>query len=184
MKINEKSVISSCQSGKLEDFGLLYEGYVKKIYNFIYYKTYNREVAEDITSQVFFKALSKINKFDNSGSFSAWLYTIARNTIIDYYRAYHPQSDIDDFWDLEDNTKIEKDLDVKADLDKVKLYMNKLDSGQREIIMLRIWEEMSYKEISQITGKSEENCRMIFSRTIAKIRKEAIIALFTILFLS
>ncbi len=184
MKINERRIIKSCQAGNLEQFGLLYEQYVKKIYNFTYYKTTSREVAEDLTSQTFFKALNGIGRFDDKGSFSAWLYTIARNTIIDHYRSQRPESNIEDAWDLYDDSDIENEIDVQSDLKKVKKYMTKLDPAQREIVMLRVWEDLSYKEIALITGKSEQNCRMIFSRTIAKIRQEALIALLIIIFLS
>jgi len=184
MEINEKHILANCQAGKLEEFGKIYEKYVKKIYNFTYYKTSSREVAEDLTSQAFFKALSRIDQFDTSGSFSAWIYTIARNGIIDYYRSNHPQSNIEDAFDLVDGTNIERDIDAKEDLKKVKEYIKSLNSTQREILMLRIWEGMSYKEIADITGKSETNCRIIFSRAISKVREQALLALFIIIFLS
>ena len=86
MENDEFAIVQSCQKGSVEDFGRLYDLYIKKIYNFIYYKTHHQETAEDLVSIVFTKALKKINTFDNSGTFSAWLYRIARNTVIDHYR--------------------------------------------------------------------------------------------------
>src|SRR6056297_2278284 len=87
MKQRESQAINNCQQGQLDSFNWLYERYIKKIYNFIYYKTMHQETAEDLTSQTFIKALNKINSFDSEqGTFQAWLYKIARNTVIDHYR--------------------------------------------------------------------------------------------------
>lgn len=61
MAFSEQQVISQCQQGQLDGFGQLYDLYIKKIYNFIYYKTHHQQTAEDLTSQTFLKALSKIN---------------------------------------------------------------------------------------------------------------------------
>ena len=93
----ESQVIKKCQAGELKQFGQLYDSYIKKIYNFVYYKTWHRQTAEDLTSQTFFKALTKIKQFDEiKGSFSSWLYKIARNTVIDYYRQNKADLNIDD----------------------------------------------------------------------------------------
>jgi len=155
-----------------EDFSQLYDKYVKKIFNFIYYKTHHKETAEDLTSETFMKALTKISGFDESkGAFSTWLYQIARNTVIDFYRIKKSNLNIDDIWDLANEENIACDLDTKQKLTEVKKYLKTLKSEQREIVILRVWEGMSYKEISEAMGKSEASCKMAFSRTI-KILKE------------
>lgn len=171
MEIDEKDIVSNCQKGKIDDFSVLYYKYVKKIYKFVYYKVQHRETAEDLTSQTFMKALDKIGSFSNErSSFSTWLYTIARNNVIDFYRTNKNNFDINDIWDLEDNTDIERDADAKGKLEKVEKYLKELKAEQREIIMLRVWEDMSYKEIAEITGKSEGNCKIIFFRAIRTLK--------------
>ena len=155
-----------------DNFGKLYDKHIKKIFNFIYYKTHHKETAEDLTSETFIKALNNLDKFDESkGSFSTWIYKIARNTVIDFYRTKKNSVDIDDIWDLSTDEDILRDLDTAKKLEDVKEYLKTLKSEQREIVMLRVWEEMSYKEISEVMGKSEASCKMAFSRTI-KILKE------------
>ena len=168
----EQNIIAKCQQGQLESFGLLYDKYIEKIYKFVYFKTNHKETAEDITSQVFLKAFNNINSFDNKGSFNAWLYQIARNSIIDFYRLKKNEINIEDIFDLSDQSDIERDMDVKVKLEKVEKYLKHLKPEQREIIMLRIWGQMSYKEIAEILGKSESSCKMMFSRTITVLRKE------------
>lgn len=170
MQDAEKEIIAACQAGATERFGELYDAYVKKIYNFIYYKTHHKETAEDLVSETFRKALSHITTFDNSRSFSAWLYQIARNTVIDHYRTFHAVGNIDDVWDLAGTTDIERDADVKLRLDQISRYIKDLPAHQREIITLRLWESMSYKEIAEIVGKSENTCKMTFSRAIRDLR--------------
>ncbi len=173
MVLDDKKMVLNCQAGHLEDFGLLYEKYIKKIYDFIYYKTTHKETAEDLTSQTFFKALEKINTFNaGQGAFAAWLYQIARHNIIDYYRAKKNDANIEDVWDLAGDEDLDRDLDNKEKLKQIKKYIVKLNAGQREIIIMRVWQEMSYREISEITGKSEDVCRMSFSRAIKKLKQE------------
>jgi RNA polymerase sigma-70 factor (ECF subfamily) len=185
MVIDEKQLIAQCQKGDLEKFGLLYDKYIKKIYDFIYYKTTHQETAEDLTSQTFFKAMDKIGGFDCSkGTFPAWLYRIARNTVIDFYRTRRKEANIDDVWDLSGNEDLERDIDSKEKLAQVEKYLAKLKGEQRDIIIMRVWQSMPYKEIAAAMGKSEASCKMVFSRTIRTLRKEMPLALFIFLFLN
>jgi len=173
MEYNEIEIIKKCQAGNLDDFTLLYDAYVKKIYNFIYYRTQHKETAEDLTSRAFMKALEKISSFENEkGSFSSWLYRIARNSVIDYYRTKKHDADISDIWDLASEENIERDLDTKEKLKKVDEYLKNLKSEQREIIIMRVWQELSYKEIAEIIGKSEASCKMTYARALAKLKQE------------
>jgi len=184
MNIDENKIIVKCQNGDSEAFGLLYDAYIKKIYNFVYYKTHNKETAEDLVSQAFMKALKNINSFKaEKGKFSSWLYAIARNLVIDFYRSTEISENIDDVWDLSDDCDIEKDIDVRNSVANVKQYLQKLSSSQREIVVMRVWEGLSYKEIADILGKSEDSCKMNFSRVIRKLRKEMPLAAF-LLFLT
>jgi len=165
--INQEQIIKECQDGNLDEFGVLYDEYFEKIYNFIYYKTHHKESAEDLTSQTFIKALEKIGNYSpNKGLFSSWIYRIARNKVIDYYRTRKSEKDISDVWDLKSDQDIVSDLDTREKLAEVSKYLAKLNPEQREIVVMRVWDSLSYQEISEIIEKSEANCRMIFSRTI------------------
>jgi RNA polymerase sigma-70 factor (ECF subfamily) len=176
--LEDKDIIARCQIGKLEDFALLYDKYAKKIYSFIYFKTQHKETAEDLVTQVFIKALENINKFEISkGTFQAWIYKIARNKVIDHYRTAKHDTDIEDIWDLEDDSDVQRDIDTKQKLIKVDEYLKKLKSDQREIISMRVWQEMSYQEIAAALGKSEASCKMAFSRAINKLREEMPLAI-------
>jgi RNA polymerase sigma-70 factor (ECF subfamily) len=167
----EENLVIACQNGEPEKFGELYDLYIRKIYDFIYYKTHHKETAEDITSAVFIKAFEKIKSFDHAkGSFSSWVYRIARNSVIDHYRTKKASINIDDVWDLSGKEDMSRDLDTAQKLEKVEKYINALNGEQRDIVMLRVWQEMPYKEIAEIMGKSEASCKMAFSRAMGELR--------------
>ncbi len=185
---NEIQIIKECQSGRLEMFGALYDSYFRKIYDFIFYRTLHKESAQDLTSQTFFKALGSIGSFDpDKGQFSSWLYRIAKNNVIDHYRSSRKDIDIEDVWDLYDHDKDDLHLSVenRESIDRVKDYLKFLKLDQRQIVLMRVWDEMSYAEIAQTLGKSEDSCKMMFSRVMARMREEKnllIICLLLLLF--
>lgn len=168
--------------GESERFGELYDRYIRRIYTFIYYKTLHKETAEDLTSDTFIKALKNISSFDVERSFSSWLYKIAQNTVIDYYRTRKQTVDINDIWDLAADGDIEHDADVRLGLERVKEYLGRLPTLQRDIVIMRVWQNMSYREIAEVVGKSEESLRVTFSRAVAGLRKMAPVALLLVLF--
>ena len=171
MENDGRSIIKECQNGNLEKFGLLYDAYINKIYRFIYYKTHHKETAEDLTSRTFMKALEKIKTFDaDKGAFSTWLYQIARNNVIDFYRTKKSDIDINDVWDLSSSDNIERDAEMRQKIEKLESYLAKLPNEQREIIVLRVWEGLSHREISEIMGKSEAGCKMMYVRALKELR--------------
>lgn len=166
----EREIIESIQRGERERFGELYDLYAKKIYRFIYWKTLHKESAEDLTSRVFLKALQNIDRVRMDGNFSAWLYEIARNTVIDHFRKEKRSIPIEDIWEWPDDERIERDAESQLAFREVRKHFESLTPQQREIVILRIWEEMAYREIAEVMKKSEDNCKVIFSRAIAKLR--------------
>ena len=179
----EKQTIIRAQKGEKDAFSNLYDKYLRKIYDFIYYKTHHTETAEDITSIVFMKAWKSIGTFKGE-YFSAWLYCIARNAVIDHYRTSRAHSNIDDAWDLSNNEDVSADADTKLKVQNIQEYIKKLSSTERDILIMRIWQDMPYKEIAEIINKSEGNCKVIFGRTIKKLKEQMPSAAFMALVLN
>jgi RNA polymerase sigma-70 factor (ECF subfamily) len=178
MTEGERELISKCQAGDAGAFGELYERYVDQIYSFVYYKTHHRETAQDLTSRTFVKALQGIQGLKAAeDSFRPWAYTIARNTVIDHYRTIKPTANIEDAWDLSGDDDIERDADLKERLVKVQEYIQKLEPVQRDVVLLRVWQDLSYAQIAAIVGKSPENCKVIFSRAVRKMRVDLAVLL-------
>lgn len=165
--------IAKYVAGDREAFGELYDRYINKIYRFVYYKVFDKEVVEDIVSDVFHKALERIGTYNaNKGPFSAWLYRVARNTVIDYYRTKREMVDIEDVFDIGVSDRTLEKIDADMTLAKVAEYLKTLSPKQREIVTLRVWGEMSYQEIAEIVGGSEDSAKMAFSRAIKDIREQ------------
>lgn len=161
----------SCQQGNLENFDVLYTRYLKGVYAFVFYRTMERYTAEDLTSQTFLKALEHIGSFDpKKGAFSTWLYRIARNTVFDHFRTQHMHENIDDVWDLPgDDNPFLKTADSLS-YQEIRDALNHLAKEKRELVLLRLWDGLSYKEIAELTGKTEASCKMMFSRTVQDLK--------------
>ncbi len=172
MDSHEYARIAACQSGRLEEFDPLYLAHVDSIYRYLLRRTLSTSVAEDLTSTVFLKALEGIRSFDpTKGELRTWLYRIARNTLIDHYRSFARKTiDIESVWDMPSDEVASLHAEQSIDAASLHKALATLRPEQKEIVMLRIWEGLSYKEIAEITGKTEGNAKMIFSRTIAELK--------------
>jgi RNA polymerase sigma-70 factor (ECF subfamily) len=165
--------------GNTDAFGRIYDYFIVEIYRFVYYKTHHTQTAEDLSADIFVKALRNISSYDGSkASFRTWLYTIARRVIIDHYRGDKHNAPIEDAWDIPGDTHVEQHIHAQIDLDRIRPYLAKLKADQREIILLRLWEDMSFKEIAEVQGKSEASCKMAFSRSIKVLRASMPLSLF------
>lgn len=178
--LQELELIALCREWKLENFSELYDRYFNKIYNFIYLKVYSREEAEDLTSEVFFKALNKIETFNPETwtSFQAWIYRIAHNRVVDHYRTKKESTSIEEIIDFKASKEdIPEELFNKMKLEEVVKFMDSLKKEHKDVLIMRIWDNLSYREIAEITGLSESNCKKIVSRNLVKINEAVVYSL-------
>ena len=168
-KIDE--LVEKSQNGDSKAFGELYEQFIDKIFRFVFFRVGRREVAEDLTQTVFLKALEHIKGFRKESQFSSWLFTIARNSIIDYYRSRKPVYSLGEFDELvaKDNTQ---DYESKEILVETLNAIRRLKEEEQEVIILHSVEEYSFEEIARITKKSPGALRILKHRALRKLKTD------------
>jgi len=148
-----------------------------KIFSYFYYSTWhNRELSDDLTSDTFLKWFEKFDSYNDEFKFSTWIFTIARNILIDDYKKKNIDISLDETSEITHTEflKIEEDFSAKIDLSlnmvivKEKLLL--LNISMREIIIMKYLWDYSTKEISDITWKNEANIRKIISRGLKKLK--------------
>lgn len=168
---DEQKLIEQLQAGQTESFWYLYDTYFPVIYNHIYYKTLNQSLTEDIVSDTFFKAFDKIHQFQytTENSFRSWLYTIASNTLLDSYKKITPDQ-LDETFDYESDENITSTENDRYISEQILTELNKLWPNKKDLVIMRIWEWLSYEEISAITGRSVVSLRKDYSIAIKELK--------------
>ena len=161
-----------------ESFGLLYEKYVGKIYNYIYFKVGNNDDAEDLTAKVFFKALKSIGSYRHMGlPFSAWLYRIAHNLVANHHRdrSRVAMVSIDDLVlaDQSRSAAPEALMVKKQDNAYLLELINNLTPQKQELIVLKFVQKLSNEEIGVIFGKTEGAIKSLYHRTLTELKEKA-----------
>ncbi len=173
MSTSDSDLALLCQQGQLDNFDALYTRHLKGIYAFIFYRTMERYTAEDLTSQTFLKAFENIGSFNpKKGAFSTWLYRIARNTVFDHFRTLHKHEDIENVWDLPSDDNPFLKASDSLDYEQIHQALKHLSKEKRDLVLMRLWDGLSYKEIADLSGKSEASLKMMFSRTISEVREK------------
>lgn len=180
-KFSEKILLFKLRTNKdPEAFAKLYDIYARRIYSFVFFKVANREEAEDITSEIFLKAWRYISENKNIESFSGLLYKLARNSIIDLYRAKASHKEIfsineEEAEEVEDqkmlSVSFEEKIGQKIEVQKIIQALQNLKQEYREIVTLRYVDEMDISEIAEITGKGHISIRVTLHRGLTKLKQ-------------
>lgn len=170
---NEQNLIKKAIEGDKEAFSLLYSHYQPQIYRFIYIKVSKKTEAEDLCHQVFLKAWQNIEGFRYQRlPLSSWLYRIARNQVIDSYRTKKDELKLEEIKEvITDNPGIEKEIDLKEEIKKIKKAIEQLKPEQQDVIIMRYIEELSPKEIALALNKTPTAIRIIQHRALKNLRQ-------------
>ena len=154
-------------------FAELYDRHVVRIYRHIYYLVNDAREAEDLTAQTFLKAWEAVDRYKERGApFVAWLLRIAHNLTVSHLRARRDHSELQDYYvDQKMTRNPEQALEQTTDEEHVREAVLKLRAEQRQVIMLRFVEEMDYREVAAVIGKSVPAVRVIQHRALGNLRK-------------
>lgn len=151
----------------------VYDELMPKVYGFLFTRTSKKEIAEDLSQDVFLKLVEKVESYDpEKGTFVVWFWQMVRHMLIDYYREKKaiPFSAFDDTTIETMESEEMPDVDDHLQYGKVKAFLKTLPEEERELFEMRYVADMSYKEIAKVVGKSEGSLRVTSVRIKAKIK--------------
>ena len=164
---------------KKKQFETAYEEYAHGILRHTYFRVKDKETAEDIVQETFFKAWRSIVDEDlkEIKNIKAFLYKILNNTIIDYYRTKKEMLSLDQSIEGKENLIIEENTDEKRIDDeienlKLKKYLSEIKEEYREILIMKYVDDLRISEISKITNKSQTNTRVTIHRALQTLKKK------------
>lgn len=175
IEVDDDQLIALAAGGDRQAFGELYERYALRVFRHAHFLTGDRVLAEDITAQVFLKALEAIPRYESRGvPFVAWLLRIASNIVINHRKSAknngHSQ--------IPDNIEApgaffspEHSCEVKVDGERVWHEVRKLPCDQRQVIVMRFIDDLGYPDIANVLGKSVGAVRVLQFRALANLRR-------------
>jgi RNA polymerase sigma-70 factor (ECF subfamily) len=157
-------------------FGVLYERYVGKIYNYIYYRTGDRHEAEDLTARTFQRAMAHVGHYDERGlPFSAWLYRIAHNLVANWHRDRGRRQILG----LDEVTLVghsrerpESVAEASEERERLLAVIRRLPAERQQLLILKFVERMPNADIGKIMRRSEGAIKSLYHRTLLALRDE------------
>jgi len=171
---DEKNLVHKARQGDKEAFTELYESHFNRIYRYVVVKIGNKAEAEDMTQQVFVRAYESIGSYNWQGiPFSAWLFRIAHNQIVDFIRkeSKKPTVQLDESLPIIGDSDPQGEVELKLNIEQVAIATQKLTKAQREVISLRFAGGMSIYEVADTMHKSEGAIKALQHSAILALRK-------------
>jgi RNA polymerase sigma-70 factor (ECF subfamily) len=162
--------IEKAAGGDFEAFGELYNIYLDRIYRYVFYQVKDKMTAEDLIEEIFVKAWKAIGSYRGKGQFSSWLYRIAHNYLVDYFRKSKKRRTLE----IERVAFVasdEQDFEKRATRQELLEAISCLRDNQRQVIILKFIEGLDNREIAQIMGKSQGAIRILQMRALAILQK-------------
>ncbi len=167
--LSDEELMILVSNGKLDMMSVLFERYHIRIFNFLLKMTRDHEVSQDITQEVFYKAIKYRNSY-KKGKFSSWIYTIARNIFSDYYQKQKNRDqrlDQIEYKIENQETNYIEGNEIKEQLDRALDQLNKSD---KELVIMNRYQGIKYQEIAEITGSTEGAIKTKVHRAIHKLK--------------
>lgn len=172
-EITLENIIKGCKKGDNESFSLLVDRYSKRFYGFFYSQTLDRQVSDELLSEFYLKLVKNIKSY-SGGSFEAWMYKVASNVRYDYLRKHiRERENSSKYFEQKvylDEPIIDEEQDEYEDYD-LPAAMQQLDEDSRELLAMRFYSELSFKDIAKATGKPLGTVLAKTHRAVAKMRQ-------------
>jgi RNA polymerase sigma-70 factor (ECF subfamily) len=168
----DADLVTQTKSGDVEAFGILYERYVERIYRYVQVRVTEQTVAEDITENVFLRAYEAIDRYQERGhAFSAFLYRVARNQLVDHYRKKKEDAPIEAADQVAAaSPPMDESLIHAEKVREIQDAMATLPEDYQEVIRLRVALDMPTSEVAEWLGRSEGAVRVLLHRALGALR--------------
>jgi RNA polymerase sigma-70 factor, ECF subfamily len=177
--LNDDAGLVAAAKANPEAFGALYERYVKKIYNYVYYRTGNTHDAEDLTERVFQRAMLNLDGYTSRGlPFSAWLYRIAHNLVANWHRdqGRRPLLALNEL-SPQEVTAIQSEapeaaLETRQAQENLLAVVRRMSGERQQLLILKFVDRLSNAEIGAVMHRSEGAVKSLYHRTLLALRDE------------
>jgi RNA polymerase sigma-70 factor (ECF subfamily) len=171
--MTDESIMEAVKRGELQQATLLFERYNKRIFNFLARMTMDRNLAEDLTQNVFLRIIKYRTSYREGNKFQSWIYQVARNVFSDNYQAH--KNKFSDFVDVEKISDHMADGEEGEEQDEKERILHRsmarLSEEQRELLVLTRFQQMKYEEVAAIMDTTVANIKVKVHRAIIKLRE-------------
>ncbi len=171
--MSDEMIMEAVKNGDLQQASLLFERHQKPVFNFLARMAMDRDIAEDLTQNVFLRMIKYRNSYREGNKFQSWIYQVARNVFSDHYQK--EKNKRSDFIDVERlSGQIANSQEEQEQLEREKLLhqsMAKLNDEQRELLMLTRFQQLKYEEVANIMDMTVGNVKVKVHRAIQKLRE-------------
>ena len=172
VSLEDETLVDRATAGDREAFGELYDRCVRRVFRHVLYMVNDTDLAEDLTEQTFLRALEAIHRYERRGvPFLAWLLRIARNLYLNDRRVERNNSSIHNKWNGGGAPSPEFYCEAKLDGEEVWRAVRALDGDQRQVIVLRFMDGLSYADVAEVLGKSVGAVRVAQFRALRALRR-------------
>jgi len=176
LNLSDEDALARAAQGDSDAVGVLYDRYVERIYNYIYYRTSNQHDAEDLTSRVFTRAIKHITNYEDRGlPFSAWLYRIAHNLVANWHRDNSRRQvvGLDESFNISGPQEQPETIVVRSEEENFLLgIVSSLPEDRQQLLILKFVDHLSNAEIGEIMGRTEGAIKSLYHRTLISLRDE------------
>ena len=176
LNLTDEDALTRAATGDTEAFGVLYDRYLGRIYNYIFYRTGNQHDAEDLTSRVFTRAMKHISNYQDRGvPFSAWLYRIAHNLVANWHRDNSRRQEItlDETFKTGPDGELPETTLMRSEAEDALMHVIRgLPDDRQQLLILKFVEHLSNAEIGRVMGRTEGAIKSLYHRTLLSLRNE------------
>lgn len=154
----------------MESIEEIYQKHAQTVYKYLMTLVRNSDIAEELTQETFYQAIKSIRRYDGSCKITTWLCAIAKNVFLVYIRKHPKMEDVDVM--EQSVSSVERDVIEKAGQVELMQVIHKCPEPYREVMYLRLFGNLSFREIGEVMGKTENWARVTFYRGKERVRKE------------